>query len=44
MGPRKLGQTHPKNPKKWVGLGNLVGMVSTNEKPIKINGSQAKPD
>jgi len=31
-----LGQ--PKNPKKWVGLGNWVSMVSKNGKLIKING------
>lgn len=42
--PRKPGQTHLKNQKKWVGLGKWVGMVSNNEKPIKINGFQVKPD
>jgi len=33
--PRKPGQTHPKNPKKWVGLGNWVGMVSKKRKTHK---------
>jgi len=42
--PRKSGQTHLKNPKKWVGLGNWVGMVIKNGKLIKINGFQVKPD
>jgi len=41
---RKSDQTHLKNPKKWVGLGKWVGMVSKNEKPIKINGFQIKSD
>jgi len=42
--PNKPGQTHPKNPKKWVGLGNWVGMVLKNGKPIKINGFRVKSD
>jgi len=42
--PIKPGQTHPKNPKKWVVLGNWVGMVSENGKPMKINGFRVKPD
>jgi len=33
-----------KTQKKWVGLGNWVGMVSKNEKPIKINRFRVKPD
>jgi len=37
---RKSGQTHPK---KGVGLGNWVGMVSKNGKFIKINGFRVKP-
>ncbi|KEH42216.1 hypothetical protein MTR_1g064225 [Medicago truncatula] len=31
--PRKPGQTHPENPKKWVGLDNWVGVVSKMENP-----------
>jgi len=31
--PKKPGQTHPKNPKKCVGLGNWVGMVSKKGNP-----------
>jgi len=42
--PRKPGQTHPKNSKKWVGLGNWVDMVSKNGKLIKLNGFRVKPD
>lgn len=43
--PKKFGQTHPKNQKKkMVGFGNWVGMVSKNEKPIKVNGFRVKPD
>jgi len=42
--PKKPGQIRPKNPKKWVELGNWVGMVSKSEKPIKINGFRVKPD
>jgi len=44
INPKKPGQTNPKNPKKWVGLGNWVGMVSKNGKSIKINGFRVKPD
>jgi len=42
--PRKSGENHPKNPKKWVELGYWVGMVSINGKTIKINGFRVKPD
>jgi len=45
-----MGWVNPKNlvklNQKKNGLGGViwVGMVSKNEKPIKINGFQVKPD
>jgi len=46
-----MGLVNPKNlvkptqkPKKWVGPGNWVCMVSKTGKPIIINGFQVKPD
>jgi len=41
---KKTRSNPKKNSKKYVGLGNWVGMVSKNEKPININGFQVKPD
>jgi len=40
--PRKPSQTHPKI--IIFGLGNWVGMISKNGKPIKINGFRIKPN
>jgi len=45
-----MGWVNPENPVKPTqktqknGLGNWVGMVSKNGKPIKINGFRVKPD
>jgi len=44
VNPKKPAQTHPRNFKKKIGMGNWVGMFSKNGKPIKINGFQVKPD
>ena len=44
VNPENLVKPIQKTQKKWVGLGNLVDMVSKNGKPIKINGFRIKPD
>lgn len=41
---KKLGQTHPKNTRKWVGSGNWMCMIFKIKKSIKINKFRVKQD